>query len=53
MPTRKWWPALITGAGGIAVMALSTGSWGTEESIALTEDPTPFRSHRAPWNTRQ
>jgi len=26
---------LITGAGGIAVMALSTGSWDIEESIAL------------------
>ena len=35
MPTRKWWAALITGAGGIAVMALSTGSWDIEESIAL------------------
>lgn len=35
MPTRKWWAALVTGLGTIATMALTTGTWDTEESVAL------------------
>lgn len=34
-PTNKWLAALVTGLGTIAVMALTTGTWDTEESVAL------------------
>jgi hypothetical protein len=34
-PTNKWLAALVSGLGTIAVMALTTGSWDTEESVAL------------------
>lgn len=34
-PSRKWIARTIVALGGLAIMALTTGSWDAEESIAL------------------
>ena len=34
-PTNKWLAALVAGLGTIATRALTTGTWDTEESVAL------------------
>lgn len=34
MPTRKWFAALLVGAGTIATLYITTGGWDAEESIA-------------------
>lgn len=35
MPSRKWFAARVIAVTGLVTMWLSTGSWDTEESIAL------------------
>lgn len=34
-PTRKWWATRVTAVSALAVMAVTTGSWDAEETIAL------------------
>lgn len=33
-PTRKWFVAQVTALGGIAIMAVTTGTWDQEETVA-------------------
>lgn len=35
MPSRKWFTARITAVAGLLTMWATTGSWDTEETIAL------------------
>ena len=34
-PSRKWGVSVLTGAGALATMFLTSGSWDVEESIGL------------------
>ena len=35
MPTNKWLAARVTGLAGLLTMWATTGSWDTEETVAL------------------